>query len=677
MPEADLLSVLREYRRRFRLVSVARAVIAASAVAGIVVGLSAPLDVPVVMMRAGALGSFAASAMLLSWLAWRRWTAARVAREIEARAGTLDNLLVTAEEIACGRTRTPHPVVREALFADTLRRLGALSARSVQPLSRALVMAAFSVVAIAVLALMPPRVSGISVATDAPGTATAGSPLAPGDLRVIVTPPEYAGVDASVSLNPTTVRALEGSRIRLETPVDARTPGVAVSLRDVDGRATPFTIDGPTAVLDFSATQSRPLIVRRQLAAGEAADRLLHLRVARDERPLVAIRDPGKDLMFPDGKAQVRLEIEARDDVGLQSLALRYTRVSGAGETFTFEEGEWPIDIARDGVAAWRARATFSLSAMKLQDGDTLVYRAVARDGRPGADASSSDSYLIEIGRLAGVASTGFALPEERDRQAISQQMLIIKTERLHAERGKLSPEAFTEQSQLLAVEQRMVKAEFVFMTGGEVEDEVEEATHAHELAEGRLENAAQIELLAAIREMSRAEARLNAADTARALEFERAALKALQRAFDRRRYLLRTLPERTRIDTSRRLTGELDTARSSTVARGEPDADPLLRQARDVLRDLATTAVAGGHAAVLASRVLALDPESDALQQAALRLSSAATAEARVAASREAQDAIVSLLAARLSRQTLTPLSRDALSGRVVQEHRSPGRSP
>ncbi len=59
-----------------------------------------------------------------------------------------------------------------------------------------------------------------------------------------------------------------------------------------------------------------------------------------------------------------------------------------------------------------------------------------------------------------------------------------------------------------------MVKAEFVFMTGGEVEDEVAEAEAGHELAEGRGENQSQVDLLAAIREMSRAEARLNAGDT-------------------------------------------------------------------------------------------------------------------------------------------------------------------
>jgi hypothetical protein len=382
----------------------------------------------------------------------------------------------------------------------------------------------------------------------------------------------------------------------------------------------------------------------------------------------VRIREPAKDLMFPDAVARVPVQIEAHDDVALTSVVLRYTRVSGSGETFTFEEGEWPVDIAREGAASWRARGVLALDALKLQDGDTLVYRAVARDARPNADPAQSDTFLIEIGKLAGVASQGFALPEERDRQAISQQMLIIKTERLHADRSRLSSDAFAEQSRLLAVEQRMVKAEFVFMTGGEVEDEIEEAAHAHELAEGRMENTGQAELLAAIREMSRAEARLNAADTVRALESERAALKALQRAFDRRRYLLRTLPERTRIDVSRRLTGELDNARSSTRANAPPEGDPFVERTRTLLRELGN-APAPGEVPLLASRMLALEGESETLQRAALELTTAASDSARREALKRAQHALMSVLHERLGTEPALPLEEDALGGRLVQE--------
>jgi hypothetical protein len=550
------------------------------------------------------------------------------------------------------------------VFEGAVARLETVTPEGVQPLGRSLTVTGLAVTAVVMLLIVLPAVpQGSLQQSDREVDSTIGT-VAAGDLRVVITPPRYAGAETSEFVNPTSITALEGSQIRLEVRLDATS---GVSLFSLEGRDTPFTIEGERAFLEFPATASRPLLVRQSLGTS-TTDRLVQLRVHPDERPVVAIREPAKDLVFAAGSGQVALQIEALDDVGLLSLALKYTRVSGSGETFTFEEGEWPIEVVRDGATAWRARAMFSLEQLKLQDGDTLVYRALARDGKPGADPASSDTYLIEIGRLAGVASQGFALPEERDRQAISQQMLIIKTERLHADKDKLSAEAFSEQAQLLAVEQRMVKAEFVFMTGGHVEDEVEEATHAHELAEGRMENSAQVELLAAIREMSRAEARLNAADTTQALQFERAALKALQRAFDRRRYLLRTLPERARIDVTRRLTGELDAARSSVLPSDAPVGDPVLQEARAVLSELGQRG-AGSTLSALAARILALAPDSEALQAAALQLTTENDDAPRDAAIRQAQRALIDWLRHRMVVQRRLPLERQPLKGPLVQE--------
>jgi hypothetical protein len=223
-------------------------------------------------------------------------------------------------------------------------------------------------------------------------------------------------------------------------------------------------------------------------------------------------------------------------------------------------------------------------------------------------------------------------------------------------------------------------------MTGGHVEDEVEEAEQAHELAEGRMENSAQVELLAAIREMSRAEARLNAGDTTQGLQFERAALNALQRAFDRRRYLLRTLPERTRIDPSRRLTGELATARSSTQSPSSM-GDPLFDEARAVLQELGRWharlqsavaecgSVSASDLVSIAARLLALDPNDKGLQAAALQLTAASEVAARLAAVQQAQRAVAERLRARMPASTTLSISRDAVTGRLVQELQQKGR--
>lgn len=665
MPEASrFLALLRPHRRRFRLAAIARSLVLASAAAGAVLASASVSGVGPQIGRGIAALIFVAAAAGASGWWWRQWSTARVAAAIESRAGTLDNVVVTAEEVASGRLTRPHPMVEAELFDAAVHRLEQVPRALAWPLRSEVALALASIVAFVALFASVPAGRIAPRDRDQGSSPEQTRPLGPTDLRVVVIPPAYTQRPRSESLNPTSVVALEGSRVRLEV---ARTAPPTVLL-DATGSATPFAPGENALGIDVIASASRPLIIRQD-AAG-AADRLLQLRVQRDNAPVVRIETPGKDLLFPEPTGQVAVDIVATDDVGLASLALRYTRMSGSGEAFSFEDGEWPIQISRGADGRWSAHAVLTLGGLELQDGDTLVYRALARDARPGADPAASDSFLIEVGRLAGVASTGFALPDDRDRQAISQQMLIVKTEALDARRSTLAPEDYREQSRLLAIEQRMVKAEFVFMTGGEVADEVEEAEHAHELAEGRQANAAHVELLAAIREMSRAEARLNDGDTTLALPFERAALRALQRAFDRRRYLLRTLPERTRIDLSRRLTGDLGAARSSGQHRGGAEADAVVTQARALVREL-DGLESDGEASLVASRIIAIDPASETLQGAAVQLANARDAQGRARAIRQAQTALIEAMRARLGRGGSTAIVRDPLAGGVVEELR------
>jgi hypothetical protein len=277
------------------------------------------------------------------------------------------------------------------------------------------------------------------------------------------------------------------------------------------------------------------------------------------------------------------------------------------------------------------------LSALKLEDGDSLVYRAQVCDSNPSGDWVSSDAFTIDIGKRLEFAGAGFAVPDEDRRYAISQQMVIVKTERLHATRGQTSPDSWAQQSRGLAVEQRMVRAEVVFLSGGEVADEVEEAEQSHELQEGRLENAGRAEMLRAINDMSRAEAHLNAGDTARALVSERAALAALQRAFDRRRYFLRTLGERSRIDPTRRLSGDrtgVESHSRSQAVNGSAAAGEL----RMLLTELARVGQGDeGVPAPLIARLASINPSVAEWRQLAATLVAATTLDARREAARAA----------------------------------------
>jgi len=101
-----------------------------------------------------------------------------------------------------------------------------------------------------------------------------------------------------------------------------------------------------------------------------------------------------------------------------------------------------------------------------------VVYRGLALDRRPGAAPVESDAFIVEIVSAGDAMAEGFSIDERQDKYALSQQMVIIKTERLIAKLPTLSKDALVEQALGIAAEQRSVRAEIVFMMGGEFEDE-------------------------------------------------------------------------------------------------------------------------------------------------------------------------------------------------------------
>ena len=167
--------------------------------------------------------------------------------------------------------------------------------------------------------------------------------------------------------------------------------------------------------------------------------------VSPDALPAVRITAPGRDLVYAGGNPRIAFDARATDDFGLRSLTLRYTIVSGSGEQFEFKDGEIPLAVTQRDARDWRGSASRSLADFNLKEGDMLVYRAVAADARPGDGSASSDAFFVEISRLGVAAGDGFTLPEEETRYALSQQMLIVKTERLHQRRGQMPREELAE----------------------------------------------------------------------------------------------------------------------------------------------------------------------------------------------------------------------------------------
>jgi hypothetical protein len=577
---------------------------------------------------AAAIWPFAGALVAASILAWRWRATARghILQALERARPDVRNLFITADELEQG-ILVAKPSIRDRVFDQASAKVQAIDLSDAfvpTPVWRAVWFAGVAWAIALALGFMRGHVPGAgspgrSGVTGTPGTSTGAGV----HITVTIEPPAYTGLPASTVLDPEQLQAIEGAVLIVS--VDSGADQVSL---EHDGATRPLARDSAgrfaTRVL---ATKTGFIVV----TAGKDERRTLPLVVSPDALPAVRVTAPGRDLVYGGGNPRIAFETRATDDFGLRSLVLRYTKVSGSGEQFEFQEGEIPLTMAKVSPREWTGTASRALADLALQDGDMLVYRAVAADARPGDGTASSDAFFIEVSKLGVAAGDAFTLPEEESRYALSQQMLIIKTERLQQRRATMPPAELGEAALNLAVEQRMIRAEFIFMLGGEVEDEEVEAQQSTELQEGRLQNRGQRDLRTATIAMSQAEKLLTGVNIAEALVAERAAVTALQRAFARDRYILRALATRTQLDATRRLTANLDQARDW---RRSPPALAANRRAallQDLLRGIAALGDGGAafreRALVLAEEAIRIDPAAASLRAAATELQRAAAA--------------------------------------------------
>lgn len=620
----------------------------AASLRGAAVGLAVALPAVVMLWAGASTPAPVVAAAVLAGVAGAAIAYARtparpdaVALAVEARDASARNLLVTAAEIDV-RGLAVRDDVREVVWRDASDAARRVSIADVFPLARPALWCAGLAGLWAVALVMPSARIVLPAAMQPGGAAVHGVPSI-GAVTVTITPPAYTGLRTETQRDPATLEVLAGSDVAVA--IEAAAASVEFAAAGTTHRLAPGAggvFEGHAAIVEDGFLAVQPFGEHDD--AGVRA--VIPVTVRPDHAPSARITDPGKDLFLSKPDQRIPVAIEATDDLALASLRLTYTKVTGGGENFKFVDGELPLAITRSRADAWSATSAIPLASLSLEPGDMVVYRAVVADRRPGAAPVESDAFIVQILQPGEALSEGFALDDEKDRYAISQQMIIIKTQRLIANRPKLSAEAFADEAATLAAEQRKVRAEFVFMMGGEFEDvasdtgelnEEAEAAAESDLLAGRMQNNGRRDVILATRFMSEAAQQLTHLDPDGALPNEKSALAALQRAFTKSRYILRVLTPRERIDATRRLTGKLDAAvdwrQPAVVASADPRARALT-DALDKVRPLvgrdAYTAADGNALASTAEALLRLDASLAPVAQA---FSAAANAIAERAA--------------------------------------------
>jgi hypothetical protein len=443
--------------------------------------------------------------------------------------------------------------------------------------------AAAAIAAAALLAFLLPK-----------SDATAG--LARADRPERSAPPELLG--ATISIRPPAYTGLPVRRGAWDVDVESgalvdwrlRVAGaerVALVRLPTDTVRFVKASDGWTATLEATTPSVYQIVAENGI--GRTSGPLHRLGVRPDRPPGLTFTEPiGRTTLAQGSPRRIGVAADVSDDYGIAVSFLLVTVASGAGEQVKFRERRLAFDApAGDSGRSRRLRRTLDLAALGMAPGDEAYLTAVARDDRrPNAQEGRSETVIVAIADTSAAALADFAglPPLARPAYLRSQRQIILDTERLLADRARISRDEFQRRSAAIGDDQRLLRLRYADLLGGETVD-APALEHEHDTEENAtlLSPAVKRALTAAVAAMWGAERALGTYQPQAALPHEHAALERLKEVQrSGRTYVRRTGTEPPALDLSRRLTGESKGAggSSESVTREARIALPAIRAA-------------------------------------------------------------------------------------------------
>jgi len=592
MSAAGMLDGLaRAARRRRAAIFVALAlplILAAAAVAWRVAGAGghAAILIGLVVLVVGA-------AAVLGWIihSTRRFDEDWVARQLDDRRPDLEDSadLLLRDLAQLNRLQYLQRARLERRLADT----PPPELRPAWPGRAVALSCAVGTAVVTAALLMPPLQEG---STRGTAPVRAPAPAASTDPQIVerhldIEPPAYTGLPTR-SEDTLDAKLPAGSRLRWRLVFEPQPGSVELAFHD-GSRIALAQADGVWTAersIDRSALYR---VVVDGVATG-AATPLHRLDAIADRPPAIRVLAPTQAVtLIETGQRQWLLEFEASDDHGLGPARLQVTHAQGGGENVTVTERAIALRGAGD-ARQQRYSHRLDLARLGLAAGDDLIVRLGVHDNRrPSPQSARSASLILRWPMGSGEEATGMEGIVRKTLPAYfrSQRQVIIDTEALVAERGKLAAERFESRSDAIGVDQRMLRLRYGQFLGEETDEGPEAAyeDHDHEDAEPAPEHGTTDSVLeqfghthdipeaatlldretrellrAALGEMWQAELHLRQGQPERALPFEHRALDRIKQVQQASRiYLARVGLELPPIDATRRLTGEAAGVRS------------------------------------------------------------------------------------------------------------------
>jgi len=307
------------------------------------------------------------------------------------------------------------------------------------------------------------------------------------DQQLLVTYPSYTNI-ASFTTSEMNVKAVEGTRLTWKLKFDKKPDSVVMESTEMQ---YPMNFSNGTFSRSSTVTASGFYNFRfiDEQNTSYTSD-LYSIEAFEDQSPVIVINDLKQFATFKvDEEKNIFLEALLTDDFGLGDAYIIATVSKGSGESVKFREEKLNFEetiIA--GRKKQRLSRTINLDALKMEAGDELYFYVEALDlKRPRSNRARSETYFAviqdtTINSFAVEGSMGADLMPEYFR---SQRQLIIDTEKLIAERQKLSKEEFNSKSNNLGFDQKSLRIKYgQFMgdeTDGVTEGQLAEETSGNE----------------------------------------------------------------------------------------------------------------------------------------------------------------------------------------------------
>jgi hypothetical protein len=285
--------------------------------------------------------------------------------------------------------------------------------------------------------------------------------------------PNYTNLRA-LKISEMDVKAVEGSRISWELKFNE-----ALETVSIENMESSFTMEFKNGEYVYSLNVDSSSFYNFKFV--DKKDNtyfsdLYAIEVTKDQAPDIDIKgiEQFTQFEFADDK-NVQFTCSITDDYGLNEAYIVATVSKGSGESVKFREEQLPFNnVVKRGSKSQTLSKNINLDAMKMEPGDELYFYVQASDLKsPDANVSRSETFFLVIKDTTtntfGVEGTlGVDRMPDYFR---SQRQLIIDTEKLIKQRGKIASKDFNFRSNELGFDQKALRIKYGEFMGEEQAD--------------------------------------------------------------------------------------------------------------------------------------------------------------------------------------------------------------